>query len=104
MLIRREPHLISDLEWIRLLSFCHSALLDHPALAALQKRRQQRRVLALQLLDLLQRLRRIQLGRQQQPEGLLQHLQALRRKSPPRETNLVNPEGLTSEEHTSELQ
>ena len=58
------------------------------------KCRQQRRVLALQLLDLLQSLRGVQLGRQQQPESLLQHLQPLRRKSPPRQSNLINPEGL----------
>src|SRR5215472_1174502 len=70
------------------------SLLDHPALALLNKIRHHLHVLARQLADLLHRLGRFHMRSQQQPEGLLQGVQPLRRKPLPRKPDLVNPERL----------
>src|ERR1017187_5172147 len=75
-------------------AFSSTHLLDHSALAALDESRHNGRVFALKLANLLYRLRRVQLGRQQQPKGFLQSLKPLRRKPAPRQADLINPERL----------
>ena len=67
MRIRRKAHPISNSEWVRLLRFSHGPLLDDPAMAALDEGGKNLYVLAFEFFDLLQSLRGVQLGRQQQP-------------------------------------